>query len=183
MQNRYIIYICYLCTKVSLLLAHCKGVMYHMSIVLENILRFVSKGYSFKFPRLGGTNPNSGILYIPNAKACCSGCVSCPSFSSACFKHVWCSGWWWWCVCVYVYTYIYVHMRRIHVYTYITSPSRSQSSRAIHKVALHRCPAWSSLPEPTLKQGALLVLLIGFISVFLFFFKTKLLQLQVFCIT
>lgn len=65
-----------LCTKVSLLLAHCKGVMYHVSIVLENILRFVSKGYFFlKFPRLGGTNPSSGILFILNAKACCSGCV------------------------------------------------------------------------------------------------------------
>lgn len=41
-----------------------------MSIVLENILRFVSKGY-FKFPRLGGTNPGSGTLYVLNAKACC----------------------------------------------------------------------------------------------------------------
>lgn len=161
--------------------------MYHKSIVLENILRLCQKDTSFKFPRLGGTNPSSGTLYILNAKACCSGCVFVVSLSSsACYKHVWCSGCCWWYVCVLClcdYIYIYVYISCINIYTYIISPNRSQSNHAIQKVALHRCPAWSSPPEPTLKQGALLVLLIGFLSVFLFLFKTKLLQLQVFCIT
>lgn len=162
-----------MCTKVSLL-AHCKGVMYHMSIVLENILRLCQKDISFKFPRLGGTNPSSGILCILNAKACCSGCVFVvPLSSSACYKHVWCSGcfcWWYvcvWCLCVYIY--ICIRTLYTYIYTYIISPNRSQSNHAIQKVALHRCPAWSSPPEPTLKQGALLVLLIGFLSFFFVF--------------
>lgn len=85
-----------------------------MSIVLENILRFVSKGY-FKFPRLGGTNPSSGILYVLNAKACCSGCVLPLSIrvpvTSMCGVVV--VG-----VCVYTYTYVYrncidIYMHRI----------------------------------------------------------------------
>lgn len=61
-----------------------------------------------------------------------------------------------------------------------------QSKKWLCTDAQHEVP-----PEPTLKQGALLVLLVGFLSVVFFFllllllflFKTKLLQLQVFCIT
>lgn len=65
---------------------------------------------------------------------------------------------------VCVYTYIYVYIGCVNIYTYIISPNRSQSNHAARKAALHRCPAWSSPPEPTLKQGALSVLLIGFLS-------------------
>lgn len=131
-----------------------------MSIVLENILRFVSKGY-FKFPRLGGTNPSSGILYFLNAKACCSGCVLSlfirVPVTSMCGVVVVAV-----CVC------IYICIQKLYRYIYVQNlPDRSVQLLS-RRVALHRCPAWSSLPEPTPKQGALLVLLIDFSPFFVF---------------
>lgn len=87
-----------------------------MSIVLENILRFVSKGY-FQFPRLGGTNPSSGTLGVLNAKACCSGCVVPPFIrvpvTSMCGVVV---------VGVCVYTYTYAYRSCIDIYTYRILP-------------------------------------------------------------
>lgn len=122
----------------------------------------------FKLRRLGGTNPSSGILYILNAKACCSGCVFVvPLSSSACTSMcgvvvVVVVGM---CVClVSVSTYICIHKLYKYIYTYIISPKEISVQPCNPKVALHRCPVWSSPPEPTLKQGALLVPLIGFLS-------------------
>lgn len=141
MQNRYIIYI--------MLFVH-KGQLIISSLQRRNVSyvnRFgkhfafcVKRIFLFKFPRLGGTNPNSGILYILNAKACCSGCVFCCPSLFQCLLQACVVQWLLVVVCL-VYTYIYVYISCINIYTYIISSNRSQSNHAIQKVALHRCPA------------------------------------------
>lgn len=141
MQNRYIIYI--------MLFVH-KGQLIISSLQRRNVSyvnRFgkhfafcVKRIFLFKFPRLGGTNPNSGILYILNAKACCSGCVFCCPSLFQCLLQACVVQWLLLVVCL-VYTYIYVYISCINIYTYIISSNRSQSNHAIQKVALHRCPA------------------------------------------
>lgn len=141
MQNRYIIYIMLFVHKGQLIISSLqrRNVSY-VNCFGKHFAFCVKRIFLFKFPRLGGTNPSSGILYILNAKACCSGCVFCCPSLFQCLLQA-CVVQWLLVVCVCVYTYIYVYISCINIYTYIFSPNRSQSNHAIQKVALHRCPA------------------------------------------
>lgn len=110
--------------------------MDHVNCFGKHFAFFVSKGY-FKFPRLGGTHPSSGILYILNAKACCSGCVLSlfirVPVTSMCGVVV---------VGVCVSTYIYVYRSCIDIYRYgifpielsPTAQSKGGSADAQHEV-------------------------------------------------
>lgn len=141
MQNRYIIYIMLFVHKGQLIISSLqrRNVSY-VNCFGKHFAFCVKRIFLFKFPRLGGTNPNSGILYILNAKACCSGCVFCCPSLFQCLLQACVVQWLLVVVCL-VYTYIYVYISCINIYTYIISSNRSQSNHAIQKVALHRCPA------------------------------------------
>lgn len=125
MQNRYIIYIMLFVHKGQLIISSLqrRNVSY-VNCFGKHFAFCVKRIFLFKFPRLGGTNPSSGILYILNAKACCSGCVfCCPSFFQCLLQA--CVVQWLLVVCVCVYTYIYVYISCINIYTYIFSPQIS----------------------------------------------------------
>lgn len=104
--------------------------MYHVNCSGKHFAFCVKR--IFEFPRLGGTNPSSGVLHVLSAKAGCSGCVL-PLFipvpvTSMCGVVV---------VGVCVYTYTYVYRSCIDIYTYRIFPiDLSPTTQAVGGSAL-----------------------------------------------
>lgn len=144
MQNRYIIYIMLFVHKGQLIISslqrrnvsyvNCFGKHFPFCVKRIFLLSFLGQEARTPIPAY--------CIFLMLRLAALAVYFVVPLYSSACYKHVWCSGCWWWCVSgVCVYTYIYVYISCINIYTYIIFPNRSQSNHAIQKVALHRCPA------------------------------------------
>lgn len=153
MQNRHIIYIMLFVHKGQLIISSLQRRYVSYVNCFGKHFAFCVKRISFKFPRLGGTNPNSGILYILNAKACCSGCVfCCPSFFQcllqACVVQwlllaVVCA-----CVCVLcLCVYIYRCIHKLYTYIYIYNFSQ--------QISVQPCdPKGGSAQMPSMKLTA-----------------------------
>lgn len=141
MQNRYIIYIMLFVHKGQLIISSLqrRNVSY-VNCFGKHFAFCVKRVFLLSFLGQEAQSPVPAYCIFLMLRLAALAVYLVPLRSSACYKHVWCSGWW--CVsCVCVYTYIYVYISCINIYTYIISPSRSQSNHAIQKVALHRCPA------------------------------------------
>lgn len=151
MQNRHIIYIMLFVHKGQLIISslqrryvsyvNCFGKHFAFCVKRIFLLSFLGQEAQTPIPAY--------CIFLMLRLAALAVCSVVPLSSSACYKHVWCSGccWWWFCVCVCcvwrvcVYTHLYVYRSCIHIQTYTISPNRSQSHHAIQKVALQRCPA------------------------------------------
>lgn len=126
MQNRYIIYI--------MLFVH-KGQLIISSLQRRNVsyvncfgkhFAFCVKGYFFlSFLGQEARTPIPAYcIFLMLRLAALAVCFVVPLYSSACYKHVWCSGCWC-CVCLCVYIYICIH--KLYKYIYIYSFSQQIS--------------------------------------------------------
>lgn len=130
MQNRYIIYIMLFVHKGQLIISSLQRRNVSLcQLFWKTFCVLCQKDISFKFPKLGGTNPNSGILYILNAKACCSGCVFCCPSLFQCLLQACVVQWLLLvvCVCVCLCVYIYICIHKLYKYIYIYNFSQQIS--------------------------------------------------------
>ena len=125
MQNRYIIYI--------MLFVH-NGQLIISSLQRRNVsyVNCFGKHFAFCVKRIfllsflgqEARTPNSGILYILNAKACCSGCVFCCPSLFQCLLQACVVQWllvvvvWLLCLCVYIYICIHKLYKYIYIYNF-----------------------------------------------------------------
>lgn len=151
MQNRSIIYI--------MLLVH-KGQLIISSLQRRNVsyVNCLGKHFAFCVKRIfllsflgqeARTPVPAYCIFLMLRLAALAVDFVVPLYSSACYKHVWCSGccrWWWWCVlCLCVY--IYICIQKLYKYIYIQNFSQ--------QISVQPCnPEGGSAQTPSMKFTA-----------------------------